>query len=162
RSTQRYLSLLATQVGLALDNLQLHNLRLAQVAIEKDLAHARQIQIDLFPPTFDVDVRLDAFAVNLPSARVSGDSFDLVRTGPHTVAFVSADVMGHGLGAALLMAAVRSALRMGLTLSLPWKAIFQGLDDLVRQVRADTFVTGMVGEVDLEKKELSFVSAGHP
>jgi len=159
---QRYLDLLASLAGLVWDNLQLGAVRLAQLELEKELHQARQIQIDLFPPTFEVDDRLDVFAVNLPSAQVSGDYYDLIRTGPDTVAFIIADAMGHGMPAALLMAAVRAALRMGLALKLPWTSIFQGLDEIIRQGHGDVFVTGMVGELDLNRRELSLVSAGHP
>lgn len=159
---QRYLSLVAGQAGMFWDNLQLSVLRQSQIEFEKELHAARQIQIDLFPSTFDVDPRLDAYAVNLPSARVSGDYYDLIRIGPNTVAFVIADAMGHGMPAALLMAAVRAALRMGLSLDLPWKAVFQGLDDLIHQARGDTFVTGMIGLLDLRSGKLQLVSAGHP
>jgi len=159
---QRYLSLLASYSGLAWDNLHLGRLRQSQLEIEKELQHARQIQIDLFPQTFDVDPRLDAYAVNLPSAKVSGDYYDLIRTGPDTVAFVIADAMGHGMPAALLMAAVRAGLRMGLSLGMPWTSIFHGLDDLIHQARADSFVTGMVGLLHLDTSELLLVLAGHP
>jgi serine phosphatase RsbU (regulator of sigma subunit) len=159
---QRYLGLLATYSTMAWDNLQLGRLRQSQIEIEKELQHARQIQIDLFPQTFDVDPRLDAFAVNLPSAKVSGDYYDLIRTGPDTVAFVIADAMGHGMPAALMMAAVRAGLRMGLALNLPWNSVFRGLDDLIHQAGADSFVTGMVGVLDLNASELHLVSAGHP
>jgi serine phosphatase RsbU (regulator of sigma subunit) len=159
---QRFLSLAATQAGVMWDNLQLRAHRQAQIEFEKELHAARQIQIDLFPPTFDIDNRLDTYAVNLPSASVSGDYYDLIRIGPDTVAFVIADAMGHGMPAALLMAAVRAALRMGLQLDLPWKAVFQGLDDLIHQARGDTFVTGMVGLLNLQTLELQLVSAGHP
>jgi serine phosphatase RsbU (regulator of sigma subunit) len=162
RLVQRYLALSASVAGLVWDNLQLGSLRLTQIEFEKELHQARQIQIDLFPPTFEVDDRLDAFAVNLPSARVSGDYYDLIRTGPDTVAFVIADAMGHGMPAAILMAAVRAALRMGLALRLPWSAVFQGLDEIIRQARGDTFVTGLVGQLDLHRRELTVVCAGHP
>jgi Stage II sporulation protein E (SpoIIE)/FHA domain len=159
---QRYLSLLASYSGLAWDNLQLGRLRQEQLEIEKELQQARQIQIDLFPQTFEIDPRLDAFGVNIPSAKVSGDYFDLIRTGPDTVAFVIADAMGHGMPAALLMAAVRAGLRMGLSLNLPWPAVFQGLDDLIHQAQGDTFVTGLIGLLHLNTSELLVVSAGHP
>jgi len=162
RPMQRYLSLATQQTGLIWDNMQLGALKQNQIEIEKELHAARQIQIDLFPPSFEIDARLDSYAVNLPSARVSGDYYDLIRVGPHSVAFVIADAMGHGMPAALLMAAVRAALRMGLSLDLPWKAVFQGLDDLIGAARGDTFVTGMVGIVDLRARELQLVSAGHP
>ncbi|MBM4068530.1 MAG: FHA domain-containing protein [Planctomycetes bacterium] len=162
RALRTFLGMVTTHAGLMWDNLQLGVLRQAQIEFEKELHAARQIQIDLFPHTFEVDPRLDAYAVNLPSARVSGDYYDLIRISPDTVAFVIADAMGHGMPAALLMAAVRAALRMGLSLGLPWAAIFQGLDDLIHQARGDTFVTGMIGMLDLHTRDLQLVSAGHP
>jgi sigma-B regulation protein RsbU (phosphoserine phosphatase) len=158
---QHYLTLLATQAGLVSENLQLAALRLAQKVFEQELRRAREIQIELFPATTDVDSRLDSYAVNLPSVQVSGDYYDLVRTGPDTVAFVVADAMGHGLPAALLMAAVRASLRMGFTLELPWPAVFQGLDGIIGEARAGSFVTGIVGQVDLKARRLDLVSAGH-
>jgi serine phosphatase RsbU (regulator of sigma subunit) len=162
KAVLRYLSVLAALAGLTWDNLQLTALRLAQLELESELQHARQIQIGLFPATFEIDPRLDIFGVNLPSAHVSGDYYDLIRTGPDTVAFVIADAMGHGMAAALLMAAVRSALHMGLSLGLPWSSIFKGLDDVIARTRGEMFVTGLVGLLDLGQNELQLVCAGHP
>ncbi len=158
---QRYLAMLATHAGLVWDNLQLADLRSAQRHIEQELRQARQIQTELFPATFDVHERLNAFAVNLPSVSVSGDYYDVVRTGPATVAFVIADAMGHGMPAALMMAAVRAGLRMGLALEQPWDRIFKGLDEVIAQARAGAFVTGIIGEIDFDRREMQVVSAGH-
>ena len=102
------------------------------------------------------------FAVNLPSAHVSGDYYDLIRTGADSVAFVIADAMGHGMPAALLMATVRSALHMGLSLGLPWPLVFRGIDEVIAKARGEMFVTGLVGHLDLAKRELQLVCAGHP
>src|SRR5262249_15269625 len=67
-----------------------------------------------------------------------------------------------GLPAALMMAAVRASLRMGLALGLPWPAIFQGLDEIIYQSRAGgAFVTGIVGQIDFRKHGLDLVCAGH-
>jgi serine phosphatase RsbU (regulator of sigma subunit) len=158
---RRYLALLATGAGLVWDNLHLAVLRSAQKQIDQELRQARHIQTELFPPTFDVHEGLNAFAVNLPSVRVSGDYYDLVRTGPSTVAFVVADAMGHGMPAALMMAAVRAGLLMGLSLEQSWEKVFQGLDRIIAQARAGAFVTGVVGQIDLARHELQIVSAGH-
>ena len=87
------------------------------------------------PQTFDLDPRLNGFGVNLPSVHVSGDYYDLIRTGPDTVAFVIADAMGHGMPAALLMAAVRATVRMGLGLKLDWHDLFLGLDEVIAQAK---------------------------
>ena len=161
RPMQRYLSLATQQTGLIWDNMQLGALKQNQIEIEKELHAARQIQIDLFPPSFEIDARLDSYAVNLPSARVSGDYYDLIRVGPHSVAFVIADAMGHGMPAALMMAAVRASLRMGLSLGMAWPKVFQGLDEIIMQARHGAFVTGLVGEIDLKAGSLDLVSAGH-
>jgi serine phosphatase RsbU (regulator of sigma subunit) len=162
KALQRYLSMLTTVSALVYENLQVASLRLALREREHELQQARQIQMGLFPACFELDERLDAFALNLPSAKVSGDYYDLVRTGPHTFAFVIADAMGHGMPAALLMASVRAVLRLGLTLGLPWGSLFQGLDEVIQQARAESYVTGLVGKLDLEKQTLEMVSAGHP
>jgi hypothetical protein len=158
---QRYLTLLTTYAGLVWDNFHLTKLRVAQKELEQELRQARQIQIDLFPPTFEVDERLAAFGVNLPSVQVSGDFYDLFRTGPDTVAFVIADAMGHGMPAALMMAAVRASVRLGVFHGMNWEALFAGLDDIITQGRAGAFVTGLLGEIDLRKGEMQLASAGH-
>jgi sigma-B regulation protein RsbU (phosphoserine phosphatase) len=160
-SLQRYLSLYANYAGLLYENLQVIVLRSRQKEMEAELHQARQIQIELFPSTFEVDPRLSVFAVNLPSVHVSGDYYDLVRTGPDTIAFVIADAMGHGMPAALMMASVRATLRMGLTLGLPWPDLFRGVDNIIAQARVTSFVTGLVGQVDLAERELQLVIAGH-
>jgi serine phosphatase RsbU (regulator of sigma subunit) len=158
---QRYLALLARHAGLICDNLELAALRDAQRQIEHELRQARQIQTELFPVDFNVHPRLNVYAVNLPSVRISGDYYDVIRLGSASVAFVIADAMGHGMPAALLMSAVRAGLRMGLFLNQPWDEVFQGLDHVVTQARAGAFVTGILGLIDLHRNELQIVSAGH-
>jgi hypothetical protein len=158
----RYLSMATTLAGLIWDNLHLARLRLAQKEYEQELCRARQIQVELLPASFDLDSRLDVFGVNLPSARISGDYFDVFRVAPDTIAFLVADAMGHGMPAALVMATVRAALRMGLSLGLSWKAAFRRLDDIITQGRSDVFVTGIVGQIDLATQKLYLVAAGHP
>jgi hypothetical protein len=158
---QRYLTLLTTYAGLVWENFQLAALRLAQKEMEEELREARQIQTNMFPPTFEVDERLSAFAVDRPRLQVSGNYYDLFRTGPDTVAFVVADAMGHGMPAALMMAAVRASLRMGVAYGLPWQAVFKGLDGIITQANTGRFVTGIVGQIDLHRNELQMVSAGH-
>jgi sigma-B regulation protein RsbU (phosphoserine phosphatase) len=60
------------------------------------------------------------------------------------------------------MAAVRAALHMGLVMGLPWPAVFRGLDDVITRARGEMFVTGLVGHVDLRRRKLQLVCAGHP
>ncbi len=158
---QRYLSLYANYGGLLYENLQVNSLRLAQKAIEEELSRARQIQMELFPATFHIDNRLDLHGVNLPSVHISGDYYDLVKIGEHKVAFIIADAMGHGLTAALSMAVCHATIRMGLTLRLPWDALFKGVDSIVGQGGTTRYVTGLIGQIDLDRNELELAIAGH-
>jgi serine phosphatase RsbU (regulator of sigma subunit) len=130
--------------------------------LDQELAQAREVQQRLFPLTLDVDQRLDNFAINLPMDGVSGDGFDLFKTGPDTVAFVLADVAGHGMPAAVMWSDVRARVTTGLSMGLSWHALFREIDEAITRAWVDTLVTGIVGEVDLAANELRLVSAGHP
>ena len=108
-----YLSLLARQAGLIWENLDAQEARKAVDAMHRDLNAARQVQLNLFPSDAELHPRLDIAAQNIPALRVSGDYYDFQLMGPNRVAFILADVMGHGLSAALLMSCVQACFRLG-------------------------------------------------
>jgi serine phosphatase RsbU (regulator of sigma subunit) len=158
----RYLSVYANYAGLLFESLQAAPERADQKEWEGELHRVRQFQIEAFPSLTSIDPRLDAFAVNLPSAKISGDYYDVVKTGPDTFGFLIADGMGHGMSAALMMNSVRTAFRMGLTLGLSARDLFNSLDHIVNQRGGNRFATGVVGWIDLARRELCVVVAGHP
>jgi hypothetical protein len=75
---------------------------------EKELELARSIQRRLLPPDA---VEGDGFRVsarNVPARVVAGDFYDVFHLADGTVGLVVADVSGKGIGAALIMASVKS------------------------------------------------------
>jgi len=109
---------LATLVGLGFhfyglleDRLRLSVERLHEAELaEKELELARTIQRRLQPPP---EIEREGFRIsarNLPAAFVAGDFYDVFQLGGGAHGIVIADVSGKGMGAALIMAAVKSRL----------------------------------------------------
>jgi sigma-B regulation protein RsbU (phosphoserine phosphatase) len=79
------------------------------------------------------------------------------------VGIIIADVTGHGLPAALVMANMQAAVRVSLPANMTLPEIATRLNALVCQnTGTDVFITAIVGRIDLETGAIEFVSAGHP
>ena len=97
-----------------------------------------------------------------PWNEVGGDAFDYSIDG-HVLRLAVFDGMGHGLGATLLagvaLAAYRNARRSGATLVDTAALIDQGL---AGHFGAESFVTGVLAELDLDNGTICTLSAAHP
>jgi sigma-B regulation protein RsbU (phosphoserine phosphatase) len=131
---------------------------------------ARQVQLSLLPKTpLLVDgVQLAGYC--LPAVHVGGDYFDFFSM-DDTVDIVIADVSGHSVGAAMIMAEARSTLKMethwmlsrrtGLaggpteTLSILNELLYEDLS------RADSFISMFYIKYDTATRELRYANAGH-
>jgi hypothetical protein len=114
------------------------------------------------PPTTFATDRFVITALLEPWHEVGGDAFDYSLDGDvlHVAVF---DGMGHGLSAALLasvaLAAYRNARRGGRTLLETAEVV----DDVLEQEFGDdSFVTAVLGRLDLVTGTLSLLSAAHP
>jgi sigma-B regulation protein RsbU (phosphoserine phosphatase) len=122
---------------------------------------ARQVQQDLFPlkppslPGFDI-----AGAV-FPAERVSGDYYDFLPLSASRQAIVVADVSGHGLGPALLMAQTQAYLRALADAEEDPGAILTGVNRLFAPRDGGRFVTLFLGALDVESRRFAYAGAGH-
>jgi len=132
-------------------------------ALDKELALARKVQQDLLPreiaPRPDVEISTHFE----PSAAIGGDYYDVLPSGSTGIAFVVADVAGHGLAAGLRMALVKSALALMIEDGEPSPRIFDRLNRLIR-VRAGErgFVTATLAIFEPASGALEIANAGHP
>ena len=114
------------------------------------------------PPTTFATDRFVITALLEPWHEVGGDAFDYSLDGDvlHVAVF---DGMGHGLSAALLasvaLAAYRNARRGGRTLLETAEVVD---DVLEQQFGDDSFVTGVLGRLDLTTGTLAVLCAAHP
>jgi PAS domain S-box-containing protein len=120
---------------------------------------AAAIQRQLLPQGTPVLDGYDLAGVCLPAQNVAGDFYDWVIDDGHLDVTV-ADVMGKGMGAALVMAALRTALRAAphelgpaRRITLAAESMVLGLDGL--------FVTVFQARLDLPTGRLRYVDAGH-
>ncbi|MFO0840710.1 MAG: PP2C family protein-serine/threonine phosphatase [Phycisphaerae bacterium] len=99
--------------------------------------------------------------------RVGGDFYDVRPVASGRWAIVIADVIGHGLGAAAILAVVHAlgnAVDRQRVLAEPSAALALVNGPLATRYLADTgkFVTAFVGLYDAEAQVLTYASAGHP
>lgn len=122
---------------------------------------AEMLWRQLPPLTFATD-RFVVTAQLEPWNEVGGDAFDYSIDGD-TLHLAVFDAMGHGLGATMLasvaLAAYRNSRRSGQDLRTTSSTIDQTMSD---RFGDDSFVTGVLAQLDLATGELSILCAGHP
>lgn len=154
---------LAGQIGIALRNAhQTEKLILAKEH-EKELQIARTIQMGLLP-TRSPEIRgISLAGTCIPAREVGGDYFDYFSRGPAVLDLVIADVSGHNVGAALLMAEVRTFILAEATKLQYPDEILYNLNEFLHEdlSRAELFITMFYLTFSTTTSELSFSSAGH-
>lgn len=158
-----FLAAIAQQVGVGLANLRLFQAHMHSQRMYAELEQARVIQQRLLPDKPLVLDRLTIEGMNEPSSAVSGDYFDYFELDDHRLGVVIADVTGHGLPAALLMANLQSAVRVALTADVPLPEFGARMNTLIcRNTSSNVFITGIIGVLNMKTDMLDYINAGHP
>lgn len=142
----------------------------AQRELERsdDLDRASSVQQQLLPRELGDLTGYTVRSMCLPAYAVGGDFYDHYRV-KRGVVFTVADVMGKGLGAAILAASVRSALRAA-SRAVDQLNVEVDLADVVTSVAeqladdltlTESFVTVFHARLDVERGLVKFVDAGH-
>lgn len=96
------------------------------------------------------------------AALVGGDFFDVFEPSPHCLAVNIGDVAGKGVRAAIHTGMVKHTLRAYAFQHHEPSEVMTMLNATVaRELSEDSFITLFYGVMDLEERELTFVSAGH-
>jgi sigma-B regulation protein RsbU (phosphoserine phosphatase) len=144
-----------------------------RMRLQSELDIAREVQRRLFPQSVPKVPGLDLYGVCKAAQSVSGDYYDFLKLDEYRVAVVLGDVSGKGISAALLMAAIQSALRAqfydglagGPGHGLMQVSTAQVVDRLNRQLYANTpqekYVTFFFAIYDARTRNLSYTNAGH-
>ncbi len=157
-----FLTTIAGQAAVAVENARLREQELAKKELENELSLARQIQEEFLPSTLPKIRGLDVSAVNIPSKMVSGDYYDLIEIDQNRLGMAMADVSGKGVSASLLMANLQASLRTLAFGDLSLERLVQRINLLIyKNTRADKFITFFYGVLDTIEKKLIYVNAGH-
>jgi sigma-B regulation protein RsbU (phosphoserine phosphatase) len=143
-----------------------------RLRMQSELDIAREVQRQLFPQGAPKVPGLELYGECKAARSVSGDYYDFLTLDGDRVGLVLGDVSGKGISAALLMAAMQSALRaqvydfadghasQGVALSTA-----SIVDRLNRQLYANTpaekYVTFFFAVYDARSRRLTYTNAGH-
>ena len=124
---------------------------------------AREIQQRLFPKFAPRFGPFEIAGASIPAEATGGDYFDYLPMADGCLGIVVADVTGHGVGPALLMAETRAYLRTLVTGAMDAGEILtQANRMLAEDVDFERFVTLMLVKLDAASQSLVYTSAGHP
>jgi len=124
---------------------------------------AHEIQQRLFPKTSPQLLPFDIAGATYPAEATGGDYFDYVPMADDCLGIVVADVAGHGVGPALLMAETRAYLRTLAMNATDVGEILTGTNRLLAEdVDFERFVTLILARLDPLSQSLVYTSAGHP
>lgn len=131
--------------------------------VKRDLELARKIQESLLPKSAPSVTGVDLAGSCAPANAVGGDYFDFIALEGDRVALMVADVSGHNVGAALMMAMSRSVMR---TTTLSGHRPGQILDETNRVlfddlVNASLFFSAFHAIYSAQTRELTYSNAGH-
>lgn len=129
---------------------------------ENDLSAAEIIQRRLFPPAQLRHRGVVICGHSQPVRFAGGDYFDFFPMSNGDVLAIVADVTGHGMGAALLMAELRACLRTASRQSLEPAALMEAANQLLADSTDNgQFATCFLAVIHHETSTLSFVGADH-
>ncbi len=150
-----------------LDAAELHLLRDLAEWVEKEMAtdeeldQAATVQRQLSPRAAVDAPGYDVAGMCIPSRSAGGDFYDWFMT-DGGLQVVLADVMGKGLGAALIAAGVRSVLRGASHFNKLDQAVTRAATSLQMDLEeTGTFVTAFAARIDLDTGALDYVDIGH-
>ncbi|MDP7421620.1 MAG: SpoIIE family protein phosphatase [bacterium] len=156
------LTILASQVVMAIENADLYRSELDRERMEKELNIAHDIQMNMLPEKAPEVEGLTISARSIPAKEVGGDYFDFVRLDDRRLAMSIGDVAGKGVPAALLMALMRAVIRTEAGRVSSPREVIERVNALVlRDAPPGMYATLFYGVYDLEKKVLTYTNAGH-
>jgi sigma-B regulation protein RsbU (phosphoserine phosphatase) len=139
------------------------NLRRRQQQAEKEIQLAAGVQRSLLPDTPPELERASVAGRCFPATNVGGDCFDYVVDDDGRLNVFIADVAGHSISSALLMAMGRSALRREIAAGASPAAVLGATNRAMYAdlVSTELFITMFCARYDPATHVLEYASAGH-
>ncbi len=156
------LKLLASQVAIIIEKVELHDALIEKNRLQAQLEIARQVQTELLPPADPQIEGFDISAYVFPTEEVSGDYYDWVEVFEDQIGIVVADAVGKGIPAALLMAFLRASLRSCVQIGYAPNVAFSKVSNLLwDSTEEHQFITAIYGILDATNRTFVFSNAGH-
>jgi Na+/proline symporter len=154
---------LAGQIGVAWRNARQTERLITAREQERELQIAKDIQLGLLPARVPQLTGIALAGTCVPAHQVGGDYYDFLQRGDYLLDLVIADVSGHNIGAALLMAETRTFIQARSQGIHRASDIMSALNEFFYEdlTRAELFITMFYLIYNSDSRRLSFASAGH-
>jgi serine phosphatase RsbU (regulator of sigma subunit) len=158
------LTIVANLAAVALDKAKLHEQVVAREKDRKEIELARAVQLGFLPQHLPAVGGYEFYAHYSPAQSIGGDFYDFIPLPGGRLAVVVADVAGHGVAAALLVAKLSSEARYGFLThpDHPGPAVGLLNDQMIRGGLAERFVTLAAVVLDPAAHVARVVNGGHP
>ncbi|MDT8440563.1 MAG: SpoIIE family protein phosphatase [Desulfuromonadales bacterium] len=154
---------LAGLVGIAWRNAEQTNRLITAREQQRELAIAKDIQLGLLPSRIPAVPNVSLAGICLPAKDVGGDYYDILLHDNGRLDLVVADVSGHNIGAALIMAETRSMLRSRSQIDIRPVQLLAELNQVLYEdlTRAELFITMFYVQYEPSSGRALYASAGH-
>ena len=156
------LQFFADAASLSIEKAMLHRQIMEKERLEEQLKVASNVQARLLPNAPPAIPGYDVAGTCVSTFEIGGDYFDYIELPNGGVGFVVADVSGHGIPAALIMAAFRALLRTQARIDPEPSRIADAMKRLLPDFTGEAnFVTCVYGLLDPESGRFTYVNCGH-
>jgi len=151
----------AGQAAIVIRNAQMHEQALKQQEVEQDLRLATEVQAAFLPQQPPVIGGYRVCSYYQAAQYIGGDYFDYIPLPDGRWAIVAADVVGHGVAAAMFMAKLSAETRYCLAADPNIAAAVERLNDRMSQLKLERFVTFLLMVLQPGSDDIQIVNAGH-
>lgn len=151
----------AMQASLAIQKADLFEDVKKSADLRMDLSLAHELQHRFLPQHHPALPEYQFFSYYQPMQQVGGDYYDYLPLGEKHLAILAADVVGHGIAAALLMAKVSADARFALATSKTAVEAIHKMNNSLSDLNIDRFVTLCLVLINTQTHRMSIVNAGH-
>jgi len=156
------LTSLANMASVSLEKYELYKDQLKQQRINLELEDARTVQQLLLPQDLPSCTRFSFAAKYALANRVGGDYYDFIEIDKDKIGVVIADVSGHDIASALVMAMGRNLIRTFFqTLSSPAEILAKTSETLYQDTQAARYITMFLAILDSSSMTMTYCNGGH-
>lgn len=153
---------LAEQVGLAVHNSDVMQIRIEKNKLDLDIQLAGKVQGLLLPKEYPPADHVAFASYYTAALKVGGDLYDVFSLDDKTIAFAIADVSGKGISASLLMAICQTHLHHFAEAERSPARVLSAINTAMEKtMQRDMFITMIYAVLDLESEQLTLARAGH-
>ena len=155
------LATIALQGSLAIQKSDLFEEARRSREMKSDLKLAHELQLRFLPQQPPQVDHYEFASYYRAMQQVGGDYFDYIELDDDHVAIIMADVVGHGIAAAMLMAKVSAESRFALATTNSAADAVSKLNEKLTDLKLDRFVTLVLCLLNTKNNTVETVNAGH-